>query len=68
MSETKCFPNGAVQIEDGMPLFSVPAGTEVWFEDLRKEGLHGFRVHLDPAPEDIEPDWTREWPPVKEAK
>lgn len=58
----KQFPNGAVQVEDGMELFSVPAGTDVWFEDLGPAQC-GFRVYLNPKPEDIRPNWSRTWPP-----
>lgn len=58
----KRFPNGATKLEDGLELFSVPEGTDVWFEDLEPP-QHGFVVHLNPKPEEISPKWSRTWPP-----
>ena len=57
----KLFP-----LKDGDELFRVPAGTDVWFEDLPPPE-YGFRVHCNPKPEDIKPNWSREWPPLRKS-
>lgn len=52
-----------VPLKDNMELFRVPAGTDVWFEDIAPEW--GFRVHINPNPEEIKPNWSRTWPPSR---
>lgn len=52
------------KIEDGMELFRVPAGADVWFEDFGPD-KHGFRVYVNPKPEEIKPNWSRDWPPQR---
>jgi len=50
-----------VPIVDGMTLFATKIEDEVWFEDLELPA-YGFRVHVNPKPDEIKPTWSRTWP------
>lgn len=50
------FPAMPVVMTEGAELFRVDEGDVVWLEDIGAPNF-GFRIHLNPKPEEILPHW-----------